>query len=93
MIWIPDNSVPIFELPEDEYNSWKRAFNFRGATANSVCEKILREMKFPVETFAQASARLGYGDPEDPAVVEWYRQHNILFCDRVCTNYDNRNVL
>lgn len=81
MIWIPDNSVPTYEVPESEYNSWKEAHNFKGIVAIKVCENILRNMYYPAETFAEASARLGYGNKKDPKVKQWYYDRNIYILD------------
>ena len=77
MIWIPDNNIPIYELPESEYNNWKEAHNFKGAVAVKVCENILKHMKYPGETFAEASARLGYGNVDNKKTRKWYYDHNI----------------
>lgn len=77
MIWIPDNSVPIYEVPEEEYSSWKEAHNFKGAIAIKACENILRNMKYPTETFVEASARLGYGNKDNEETKQWYYNHNV----------------
>lgn len=77
MIWIPDNGVPIYEVPESEFNSWKEAHNFKGAVATKACENILRNMKYPTETFAEASARLGYGNKDNPKTKQWYYDRGI----------------
>lgn len=66
-----------YEVPIDEFNAWKEAHGFRGAVANSVCEKILMAMNYPHETFAEASARLGYGNTDDERTKQWYYNHNI----------------
>lgn len=48
-----------------------------GSSLNHVCEKILMVMNYPHETFAEASARLGYGNMNDEKTRQWYYDHNV----------------
>lgn len=80
----PITGVPIYELDplpyvevtDEEFNSWKEAHDFRGAVAESCFNKILTSMT-PNETFAEASARLGYGNTDNEITKQWYYNHNI----------------
>lgn len=76
-MFIFDEPKLTYEVPIDEFNSWKEAHGFKGAVANSVCEKILMAMNYPYETFAEASARLGYGNIDDEKTRQWYYDHNV----------------
>lgn len=71
--------VLLYEVPEDEYNSWKKAMGFDEDTALSTCELILTEMEYPTETFAEASARLGIGNVNSETVKDWYYQNHIIY--------------
>lgn len=75
--YIPEPPVE-FELTEEEFNSWKTAHGFKGAVASKVCEKILKVMDYPEETFAQASARLGYGNTNNEETLKWYYDRGVL---------------
>lgn len=68
--------LPYVEVTDEEFNEWKEAHNFRGAVAESCFNKILASMT-PNETFAEASARLGYGNTSNERVRQWYYDHNI----------------
>lgn len=72
--------IPCVEITQEEVDSWKKAHHFYGAVANSCLEKIMCSM-LSNETFAEASARLGYGNVEDAETRRWYYDHNILMCD------------
>ena len=72
--------IPYVEIPQEEVNSWKKAHHFYGAVANSCIEKIMYSM-LPSETFAEASARLGYGNVDNEETRKWYYAHNILISD------------
>lgn len=72
--------IPCVEIAQEEVDSWKKAHHFYGAVANSCLEKIMYSM-LPNETFAEASARLGYGNVEDAETRRWYYDHNILIFD------------
>lgn len=65
-----------FELTDDEFNSWCEAHDFYGAVANSCVHKILMQM-YPTESFAEASARLGYADANSKKNRDWYYNHHI----------------
>ena len=69
--YIPEPPVE-FELTEEEFNTGK------GAIASKVCEKILRAINYPEETFAQASARLGYGNTNNKETLKWYYDRGVL---------------
>lgn len=68
--------VPCVEVTDEEFNSWKQAHDFRDAVAESCLQKILAEM-LPTETFAQASARLGYGNIDNKKTRQWYYDRNV----------------
>ena len=65
------------EVPQEEIDSWKKAHNFYGAVANSCIKKILFAM-MPSETFAEASARLGYCNTDNEEARKWYYDRGIL---------------
>lgn len=65
------------EVPQEEIDSWKKAHNLYGAVANSCIKKILFAM-MPSETFAEASARLGYCNTDNEETRKWYYDHGIL---------------
>ena len=72
----------IYELPDYEYMEWKEAMNLADKEAIKVCENILRH-KYPNETFAQASARMGVGDPHNRLTHNWYYNNKILYVEEV----------
>lgn len=72
----------VYELPEYEYMEWKEAMNLDNNEAIKVCENILRH-KYPSETFAQASARMGVGDPSNKLTCNWYYNNKILYVEEV----------
>lgn len=65
------------EVPQEEIDSWKKAHNLYGAVANSCIKKILFAM-MPSETFAEASARLGYCNTDNEETRKWYYDRGIL---------------
>ena len=69
----------VYEFPENEYDEWKEAMGLSEEDAPKLCEKVLYAMSYPIETFAQASARLGIGDSTKAAVRNWYYKNNILY--------------
>lgn len=69
----------IYELPISEFEGWKTAMGLSDDEANEKVETVLLEMIYPEETFAQASARLGIGNPDSPEVHNWYYNHRILY--------------
>lgn len=72
----------VYELPKHEYIEWKEAMNLTDAEAIKVCEYILRH-RYPDETFAQASARMGVGDPSNRLTHDWYYNNKILYVEEV----------
>ena len=72
----------IYEFPEYEYIEWKEAMNLTDKEAIKVCEDILRH-KYPDETFAQASARMGVGSPHNRLTHNWYYNNKILYVEEV----------
>lgn len=70
---------PVLErgVPQEEIDSWKKAHNCYGAVANSCITKILYTM-LPSETFAEASARLGYCNTDNEEAKKWYFDRGIL---------------
>lgn len=68
--------VPYVEVTDEEFNSWKEAHNFKGAVAEKCFNKILSSMGLN-ETFAEASARLGYGNTDNEDTKKWYYNHHI----------------
>lgn len=58
----------IYELPISEFEEWKAAMGLSDEEANEKVETVLMEMQYPEETFAQASARLGIGNPDSSEV-------------------------
>lgn len=67
-----------YEVSDEEFNSWCDAHNYHGAVANSCVKKILMNM-VPGETFAEASARLGYGNNASKETRKWYYDRGIAF--------------
>lgn len=63
-----------WELPESEYNEWKEAH--KGKELSDV-SFIIENMKYPAESFAEASARLGYGNDGDAITDKYYYNRKI----------------
>ena len=69
--------LPYFELSDAEYKSWCQAHQLYGAVADSCVTKILYNMS-PYESFAEASARLGYGNTSNSETSQYYYDRNVL---------------
>ena len=71
-----------YELPESEFKSWRIAHHRYGAAADSWVQKILMAM-LPGESFAEASAKLGYGNVDKEETRKWYYDRGILIINGV----------
>lgn len=76
--------IPYIEIDSSEISSWKESHNLHGAAALSCIKRIL-EKQLPSETFAEASARLGYGNGKASYDKKmWYYDRNIY----ILSEYD-----
>ena len=66
-----------FELCDEEAHSWMESHGIFGACANSCISKILKNM-YVTESFAEASARCGYGNVDNDKLKQWYYDRGIL---------------
>lgn len=79
--------LPVKEISTEEITEWKTAHHMKGAAANSCVRKILENM-YPSESFAEASARLGYGNTGDEETQLYYYNRGILIVDERCYTAD-----
>ena len=70
---------PVLErvVSQGEIDAWKKAHNLYGAVPHSCIKQILSAM-MPSETFAEASARLGYCNTDNEETRKWYYDRGIL---------------